>query len=99
MLVGPANVLTKLIVIPITKREMISFQHLAFFMEIVYMYIFAGDWGVAFKLWAVMIAVYGIFFGKMVTCPHRQIDLWSEGAPEIRDYVLHMVATTKDTNH
>lgn len=46
-----------------------------------------------------MILAYGLVFGKMVLCPHRQIQLWSEGAPEIRDYVLHTIATTCDTCH
>lgn len=44
------------------------------------MYLFTNDIRIALELWAVMIIVYGFAFGKMVVCPHRQIQLWSENS-------------------
>jgi fatty acid desaturase len=46
-----------------------------------------------------MVLTNGFFIGKMLLCPHRQTELWSEGAPEIRDYVLHNIASTTDFAH
>ena len=60
---------------------MISLEHIVFFLEIGYVYLFCGDLRIAVKLWFVMVITYGVLFGKTVACPHRQIELWSEGAP------------------
>ena len=72
-IVGPVNVLTKVLVAPLVHKERPSFQHLALFLEIAYIYLFTGNIGVALKLWAVLMIVSGIIIGKTVVCPHRQI--------------------------
>jgi hypothetical protein len=97
--VGPANVMTKLFVVPLIKKQKISYQHAVFLLEIGFIYIFNGNLKNSLCLWLCMILIYGLVFGKMVLCPHRQIQLWSEGATEIKDYVIHTIATTCDTNH
>jgi hypothetical protein len=79
--VAPANVLTKVLVAPLIHKERPSFQHLILFLEIGYIYLFAGNIILALKLWGVMMIVAGIIMSKTITCPHRQIQLWSEGAP------------------
>lgn len=43
-----------------------------------------------------MLLTFGFLTSQLLFCSHRQNELWSEGAPEIRDFVLHTVSTTTD---
>lgn len=94
-----ANIVTKLIVVPIKTRTLPSGVQALSLLQILYIYIFSNDLLFSLKLYLLMLACFGIVFGKTIICPHRMGFLWSEGAPEIRDFVLHTVATTSDLSH
>ena len=51
------------------------------------------------SLFLEMIILYGVVFSYTIICPHRMGFLWSEGAEEIRDFVVHTVASTSDMDH
>lgn len=73
-LIGPSNVLSKTVVTPLINKERVSFQHMVFLLEIGYIYMLCGDLVVALKLWCVMVLAYGICYGKIIMCPHRQLE-------------------------
>lgn len=72
LLIVPSNIITKLIVVPLTKGVMPSFPHLVNLFQIVLFYLFCNSWIESLKLWLFMTVCFGFFFGKMLLCPHRQ---------------------------
>lgn len=77
MTVAPSNTILKLFVVPIKTKKLPDLTQGTILLEIVYLYIFCGSFGLAVKLWLVMVLTFGFCFGKTIVCPHRQPELWS----------------------
>ena len=99
LIVVLANIVTKCLIVPLITRKVPQFVQALALLQPLFIYLITGDPSFSIKLFLLMISVYGFVFGQTVICPHRQGFLWSEGAEEIRDYVLHTVATTSDMDH
>lgn len=99
MFVSFANIILKLLVVPIIHKRLPDPMYLITLVEWLYLAVLSRDIVKGFVLFGILQLAYGFAFGKAVICQHRQPKLWSVGADEIKDYVLHQISTTYETGN
>ena len=90
----PINIITKLIIVPLTQRKMPNPFFIVCLIQIPLLFVLTDDLSFSIKLFLIIHATFSFLFTKLTFIWHRTSEHWTEGNIEVRDFAEHQLNTS-----